>query len=197
MALYARHHGPPLAPDDVWNAWSFEPSVLIPLALLVLVYFWGMRNVWQRAGKGHGIQRRQYLSFAAALVSLLIAFVSPLDALSDALFTAHMVQHLILIMVAAPLLVMSNVPLAFLWALPRTQAQGLGFRWNQSSVLARIWQTLDNPVFAWFVFTITLWLWHAPPLWPSSGCRGCAATPGHPPRRRPAGRCGTTRWPGS
>ena len=156
------HHAPPLTPQDLWNAWSFEPSILIPLAVVTVIYFWGMRKVWQRAGKEHGIQRRQYLSFAAALVSLLVAFVSPLDALSDALFTAHMVQHLILIMLTAPLLVMSNVPLAVLWALPRSQAQGLGFRWNQSAALSRIWQVLDHPIFAWLVFTITLWLWHAP-----------------------------------
>jgi cytochrome c oxidase assembly factor CtaG len=105
-----------------------------------------MRNVWQRAGTGRGIKKRQYGSFFGALLALCIAFVSPLDSLSEVLFSAHMIQHMILMLIAAPLLVMSDLPLAFLWALPRNSAQGLGYRWNQSRPLVRIWQILRSPL---------------------------------------------------
>ena len=159
------HHAAPLTPDDLWTAWNFEPSIWIPLALIILVYAWGIRNVWQRAGTGHGIKMRHYGSFVGALLALFVAFASPLDALSDVLFSAHMVQHMILILVVAPLLVMSDFPLAFLWALPRARAQELGYRSKQSLAVSRTWQVLSNPLFAWLVFAMTLWIWHASALY--------------------------------
>jgi putative membrane protein len=119
-----------------------------------------MRNLWRRAGTEHGLRKRHYSSFFGALLAFVIAFVSPLDALSEILFSAHMVQHMILLLVAAPLLVMSDFPLAFLWALPRYSAQGLGSRWNRSRILSRIWHAVSSPVFAWSLFTLALWIWH-------------------------------------
>jgi putative membrane protein len=73
-----------------------------------------------------------------------------------------MVQHLILILVAAPPLVMSDFPVAFLWALPRSWSQPFAHRWNQSQTLSRLWQLMNNPLFAWSAFAIAIWLWHAP-----------------------------------
>src|SRR5215216_7949012 len=163
--LVFTHHQPPLVPDDVWKAWNLEPSILIPIALTALIYLWGIRNVWQRAGAKRGINRRHYSSFLGVLLAFFVAFVSPLDAMSDVLFSAHMVQHMILILVAAPLLVMSDFPLAFLWALPRTWAQSLGYRLNRSQTLSRFWRVFSSPVSAWFLFTISLWVWHASTLY--------------------------------
>src|SRR5215217_5690541 len=105
------YHSPVLVPPDLWSTWNYEPSILIPLLLTTLIYIWGTRNVWKRAGVGHGITSRQWLSFAGAILVLVMALMSPLDALSEALFSAHMVQHLLLMLVAAPLLVMSDVQL--------------------------------------------------------------------------------------
>jgi cytochrome c oxidase assembly factor CtaG len=104
-------------------------------------------------------------SFLGMLLAFLVAFVSPLDALSDVLFSAHMVQPKILMLVAAPLLVTSDFPLAFLWALRRPWAQSLGSRLNRSQTLSRIWRVINNPVFTWFLFTIALWVWHASTRW--------------------------------
>ncbi len=151
-------------PQNFWTAWNIDLSLLVPVVLTAWVYLWGMRNVWARAGAGHGITRRSYFCFFAALLALVVAIVSPLDALSEALFSAHMVQHLILIMVAAPLLVLSDFPLALLWALPRSWAQGLGHRWNQSRILARTWQMVSSPLAAWLLFAVAFWVWHAPAL---------------------------------
>src|SRR5690349_18217492 len=102
---YTAHSGEPLSPHDLWTAWSAEPSVVILLLISILVYVWGTRNAWRRAGKGRGITSRQWISFMAAILVLVLTLMSPLDALSDALFSAHMVQHLLLMLVAAPLLV--------------------------------------------------------------------------------------------
>lgn len=156
------HPGGPL-PHDLWTAWSFEPSVWIPLVLCILIYAWGVHTVWQRSGREHGITRRQWMSFTGAVVMLVLALMSPLDALSSSLFSAHMVQHLILILAAAPLLVASDFQLAFLWALPRSQAQTVGSGMNQSRR-----SILTHPVFVWIVFTLTMWIWHASTLYESA-----------------------------
>lgn len=159
---FVLHHEGPLLPHDLWTAWNAEPFVWIPLLLFIVIYVWGIRNVWQRAGTGRGLTRRQWMSFLGAILVLVVALVSPLDALSDVLFSAHMVQHLILMLVAAPLLVISDLHLALLWALPRRRAQALGSGFNRSRPLSGGWHVLNNPVFIWVVFTIAMWLWHAP-----------------------------------
>jgi putative membrane protein len=105
---------------------------------------------------------KRCVSFFSGILVMIIALMSPLDALTDVLFSAHMVQHLILILVAAPPLVMSDFPVAFLWALPRSSSQSFGYRWNQSKTLSRLWKLLNNPLFAWSTFSIAIWLWHAP-----------------------------------
>ncbi len=159
--LVFAHSGGFPTPHDLWSVWNFEPSILIPIAISVATYLWGMLNLWQHAGPGRGINKRRYVSFLGALLALLVALISPLDALSEVLFSAHMVQHLILILIVAPLLVMSDFPLAFLWALPRGWAQALAYRLNRSRTFARTWQVISNPVFAWLLFATALWIWHA------------------------------------
>jgi putative membrane protein len=154
------HPGEPLSHHDLWTVWSFEPSIIIPILLVIAIYVWGMRNVWQRAGRGHGISRRQWLSFVGAILMLVLALVSPLDALSSELFSAHMVQHLLLILAAAPLLVLSDFQLAFLWILPRGQAQTIGSSVNQTRR-----SVLTHPIFVWVFFAFTMWIWHAPALY--------------------------------
>src|ERR1044071_2121547 len=159
---FAATYNGSLIPNDFWKAWTVEPSVSIPLALSILIYVWGTYNVWKRAGMGHGIAARQWLSFLGAILVLVVALMSPLDVLSADLFSAHMVQHLILTLVAAPLLVLSDFQLALLWALPRRRAQALGSSFNQSQSLSSGWRVLNNPVVVWIVFTLVMWLWHAP-----------------------------------
>jgi putative membrane protein len=152
---------PAAVPAHLWNVWNFAPSVLIPLAIMILMYGWGLHNVWQRAGRGHGITRRQWLSFVGAAVVLILTLLSPIDELSDQLFSAHMVQHLILMLVAAPLLVLSDFQLVLLWAIPRRRAQQIGSGFNQSRPVAGTWRVFTHPVVVWILFTLTMWIWHA------------------------------------
>ena len=159
------HPGGPLEPHDLWTAWNFDLWLLIPLGVTVFIYIGGIWNVWQRAGVGRGISIRRCASFIGGILALSVALVSPLDALSNILFSAHMTQHLILILVAAPLLVMSNFVVAIFGVLPRGWAQALGHGLNQSQALSRTWQVLSHPVSAWLLFAIPLWAWHAPTLY--------------------------------
>ena len=118
-----------------------------------------------RAGVGHGIRTTRLVCFWGALLALVIAIVSPLDALSGVLFSAHMGQHLLLVLVAAPLLVQSDLPLALIWALPRDSAQKLGRVIHQNGALRRGFGMMTNPIAVWLLFALALWGWHAPFLY--------------------------------
>ncbi len=137
------------------------------------------RRGWEVPERAEGVGRRRLhgqpglsdsrlraiLYFAGAVVVLVIALVSPLDALGDSLFTAHMIQHLLLMLVAAPLLVLSEYPLALLRALPRAWSQRLVRGVNRSGALRRAWDVLNIPEVAWVIFTIEMWAWHSSSLY--------------------------------
>lgn len=95
--------------------WELDPWAATPL-LLSALYVRGVALLWRRAGVGRSIKRWQALCFAAGW----IAVVSPLHELAEHLFLAHMIEHELLMAVAAPLLAVSRPLGAFLQALPRT-----------------------------------------------------------------------------
>jgi putative membrane protein len=150
------------APPELWPAWNIEPAIWIPLSVSVLLYLLGLQSVWRRAGLGHGIPTQSCLRFLGALLALTVALLSPLDALSESLLWAHMTQHMTLILIAAPLLVLSDLPLAIFWSLPRPWAQTLARYWNRSLGLGRLWRMISHPATAWLLFALGLWFWHVP-----------------------------------
>ena len=114
------HEGEPLAPHDLMGAWVFEPGVVIPLAVAAGLYLRGSRPLKER-----GITRAECLAFWAGWLALVVALVSPLHPLGGVLFSAHMAQHEVLMVIAAPLLALGRPLVPFLWALP--------MRWRRAS----------------------------------------------------------------
>src|SRR3954452_24654999 len=82
------HTGQPIAPHDFWGAWNNNFYLLLAIEIDLIVYLWGIWQLWHRAGLGHGVPVWRCLSFVGALITLVIALISPLDALSGALFSA-------------------------------------------------------------------------------------------------------------
>lgn len=156
------HLGVPPEPHDLPTDWSLEPAVLFGLALLAFAYARGARTLWRRAGPGRGLSRGQVAALVAAWLSLLLALVSPLDALGAALFSAHMVQHMLLVLVAAPLLVLSAPGTALLWALSAPDRRRLGRWWRRAPAFRAVWHALTRPAVAWLLHAATIWLWHLP-----------------------------------
>src|SRR5205823_10337851 len=97
--------------------WSFEAWVVALLLASAVFYAMGVRRLWRRAGRGRGITFGQAARFAAGWLVLCAALVSPIDTLSAELFSVHMLQHELLMVVAAPLLVLSRPLEAWTWAL--------------------------------------------------------------------------------
>ena len=155
---------PPL-PQTIWSAWSWEPWVLLGLALSACAYGRGVRRLWQRAGPGRVIRYWQVASFATGLAAVFVALVSPLSALAEALFSAHMVQHLLLTLLAAPLLVLGAPLVPFLWALPKPVRQAVGRWWRRSDWARRFWHTASHPYLVWLLYAFSFWIWHLPGLY--------------------------------
>lgn len=105
-SAFAHHPATSYAAIDV--AWSYDPLVVIPLYLSALLYLVGTLRLWRRAGTGRGVRFRQAASFWTGWTFLALALVSPLHWLGEHLFTAHMLEHEILMVVAAPLLVLAR-----------------------------------------------------------------------------------------
>ncbi len=143
--------------------WSFEPEVTLPLLLAALLYACGLLRLWRAAGVGHGVTRRQAAAFASGWVALAIALLSPLDALGTQLFSAHMVQHELLMVLAAPLLVCGRPLALWAWALPPRARRHVGHALHWAPWRA-FWHKLTRPVSAWTLHAIALWGWHAPSL---------------------------------
>jgi putative membrane protein len=144
-------------------AWTFEPWVLVLLAVSLAAYTIGLRRLWTRAGIGRGVAPRQALWFGLGWLILALGLVSPLDSLGNHLFSAHMVQHELLIIVAAPLLVMGRPFAVWVWCFSGVQRRRL------PGVLARPvvagpWAAFTHPVSAWALHGLAVWVWHIPVL---------------------------------
>lgn len=162
-------HGDGLGPDDFhfWSEWSARPGVVLPIVIAALIYFVGLARLWRHASVGRGISRARAAAFTAGLLTLVAALMSPLDALSDALFSVHMAQHLSLIVVAAPLLVLGAPEVALLWSLPGSWRSAVG-RVERRLARALVGSergTGRGPVIVLVLATAVLWMWHAPALY--------------------------------
>lgn len=96
-----------------------DPFVVAPLAAAAGVYAAGARLAWRRAGAGRGVSFGNAAAFAAGMLVLVGALVWPVDPLGEELFSAHMLQHLLLMNVAAPLLVLAAPLQVMVRVLPR------------------------------------------------------------------------------
>jgi putative membrane protein len=141
--------------------WSWEPVTIGLLLLSTVLYALGVRSLWRRAGTGQGIRRWEVGSFAAGSASLAISLLSPLAWLSDVLFSAHMTQHEILMLVSAPLVVFGRPALVWLWAFTPSTREAVG-RWTRRRSVATAWHGMTGPSAAFVLHAFALWIWHVP-----------------------------------
>jgi len=133
--------------------WLPDPTVLAPIALLVFVWTRAFRRARAHAG-ARGAGAAQAAAFAGAVVALLAALASPIDGLAgDYLFSAHMLQHLLLGDVAPALLLLS---------LSRAMMRPLTRRFVE---LERRAGVFFHPIAALVVWLGTMYLWHVPSLY--------------------------------
>jgi putative membrane protein len=139
--------------------WSWEPSIVLPLVVLLGVYTAGVIR------RGNiCILRWRHASFYSSWLTLAFALVSPIHELGEQLFSAHMLQHEILILLSAPLMSASHPGATFLWAFAPRHRVNLGgwvHRIERSTLVA----FLTRPLVAWLLEAAALWIWHIPSLY--------------------------------
>lgn len=157
------HDGEVHAKVDILRSWSFDPFSTVILLVSGATYLTGVSRLWNAAGAGSGISKTEAAFFAAGWMSLVVALVSPLHPLGEVLFSAHMTQHEILMLVSAPLLVLGRPQIAAMWALPRRLRRPVGGVTNDRRI-EPVWHFLSNAAVAWIIHTVALWIWHIPAL---------------------------------
>lgn len=134
------HGGQPLAPHDLWRAWNLAPSLWLGLGLSAWLYARRIRVLAQRRLRPPALRSA---CFVAGLLAAFVALVSPLDAQASVLFAAHMAQHMLLVLVAAPLVALSRPLGPTLLGLPKGPRRAPGRGWQAA----------------------VLWAWHVPGLY--------------------------------
>ena len=136
--------------------------IAITIGSVAGVYAAGVRSSWSHAGTGRGIRRWRVWCFAAGVATLLVALFSPLDEMAEALLSAHMTQHVLLAIVAPPLVVAGAPMLASVWALPRPIRSRVAHAVRRVRWLSAAWRTLTALSVAWLLHAVALWTWHVP-----------------------------------
>lgn len=144
--------------------WTFEPITIVLIVVSTAVYAAGLRNVWSRAGRGQGVTTWQATAYAAAIATLVLALVSPLAWLSEVLFSAHMTQHELLMLISAPLMVLSRPAIAYLWAIPSAQRSRVAAAFR-GPAFTPAWHALTGPLAVVLLHAVALWTWHIPSLY--------------------------------
>ena len=95
------------------------------------------------------------------LLTIVLSLLSAIDSFSANLFLMHMIQHLLLIMVAAPLIMVANPFPILLWGLPRGRDVGLAL-FSPGARFAQLLRTTNRAGITWLLFVACLWGWHDP-----------------------------------
>jgi cytochrome c oxidase assembly factor CtaG len=141
---------------DAWTQWTFAPEIVMPLVVLGGMYIVGARRFARSAGW-------RTTCFVAGWITLMVALVSPVHAISEQVFTAHMIQHELLMAVATPLLVLGEPVVPVLLALPRRAQRVIGRVLRQHTIRA-VWRFVSQPSVAWSLHAVAIWVWHLPGL---------------------------------
>jgi cytochrome c oxidase assembly factor CtaG len=149
---------PPLATLDaraVLGAWNVEPALMVALGAVAVVYVRGWRQLRARRPARGGT--RQLVAFFAGLATLFVALASPLDTLADRSLAIHMVQHIVLLAVTPPLLLLGTPLVPILLGLPAGRSRlllGRAARW--------VGDRLGHPVAGLLAISLATWGWHVP-----------------------------------
>ena len=139
--------------------WLVRPEVAGPLLIAAGAYAVGW---WQLRRRGGMVSGWRVAASAAGLLCVLVALSASFDRLAHERFAAHMVQHLLLIVGAAPLLLLADPFAALCWALPLPVRERAGRLLRPGTPLRALWRGLTAAPVAWLAYVAAVWLWHLP-----------------------------------
>ncbi|MDB5821857.1 MAG: uncharacterized protein JWR21_561 [Herminiimonas sp.] len=145
-------------PDTTWSPVSW---VVALIAASVIAYVTGAVRML-RAGRIRALGTWRIAAFFGGCGMLVTALLSPLDNLAESAFSAHMCQHILLMVGAPPLLVVSHSLVAWLWCFGPRQRHPITRWWAGGSITRQVIAALLNPIVVWTAASFALWFWHAP-----------------------------------
>ncbi|MBI4561105.1 MAG: cytochrome c oxidase assembly protein [Candidatus Rokubacteria bacterium] len=144
----------------------WRPDVGLVLASFGVAYITGWRQLRRRRP---AVARAGQLGFYLLGLSVIVlALLSPIDALAAWLLTMHMLQHELLTMVAPPLLLLANPLPVILWGVPRRVRHRLGRLLTRGALVREGLRMLTRMPVAWVLYMVTLWSWHLPAAYEAS-----------------------------
>jgi len=153
---------PPTAASLIFG-WTFEPIPTLGIVVAVWWWLWAVRRV-DRLHPGHPVPRRRTVAFLGGMSALAFALLSGIARYDTSLFSVHMVQHVLLMLVAAPLIALS-APVTLLLRLSSSETR---HRWLLPVLHSRIVRFLGFPVTSWVLFATIMWATHFSPLFNAS-----------------------------
>lgn len=139
--------------------WKLDPFAAVTLAFTIGCYTIGLWHLARRGGLTH-VPKLEIASFLCGWLVLAIALFSPIATLSEWLFSVHMTQHELLMLVAAPLIAMGRPLAPMLFALPR--------RWRRAATTfaaTGVNRWITSPLLVFAAHALALWIWHLPSLY--------------------------------
>jgi putative membrane protein len=142
------------------SSWEWRTDVLAVLIPLGLLYTIGWLRLRARSRQDRFATKKRLVAYWSGWVLVVTALMSPLDRLGDQLFFVHMIQHMTLTMLAAPLLLFGN-PFPFvLWGLPERLRQKIGRLFTRDSRYRRMMASATHPVVAFGFYVTAIVVWH-------------------------------------
>lgn len=140
-----------------------HPVPLLAMAIPSALYAAGTARLWWRAGAGRGLRKSEAACGLAGFAVLAASLLSPLHHYSEQVFAAHMIEHELLMTIAAPLIVLGNPLAGMLWAFPPGGRRRLGSLAG-IAVVGAVWRWFNGPLIATILHGLAIWIWHVPDL---------------------------------
>lgn len=150
--------------EAILRSWDFRPEVLIPTTLFLVAYTVGWVRLRQKSHHHQLATWWRLASYWAGMVCIWLALLSPMDLLSSHLLYFHMIQHIFLTMLGAPLIALGNPMPFLLWGIPAGLRLGLGNLLSQGfgrqTAGRKFLLQTSGPMMSLVIMTFVLWLWH-------------------------------------
>ena len=154
---------PAPVPLDFLLEWSFDPTVWVPAIVALLLWRFGVGRA-NRAHPATPVARRRTVLWTAGVVVIVYALDSGVGVYDTTLFSDHMVQHMLLTLVAPPLLLLAG-PVTLMLQASSAETRR---RWVLPVLHARVVRVLAFPVTSWLLFAVVMWGTHFSPLFDAS-----------------------------
>jgi cytochrome c oxidase assembly factor CtaG len=149
--------------EAVLRSWRLDPWLATYLVVVAAVYVRGWLRLHKQLPRRFGTRR--LVCFSAGLAAIFVALASPLDSFASLLLQVHMAQHLLLAMIAPPLILAGAPVLPLLRGLPRSWFRSVVAPILAAQELAYVGRVLTNPIVCWLAFTLAMVTWHVPVLY--------------------------------